>query len=207
MCLVSVVTIRPAGAMDVVRIAEIIHGEPSPETVGLVGDRRLASAFGEGLVELDHIPNSAKPTVVAEIDGRVVGVLQYTIGEGVNVTLAHLRLALRVTGLARLVWSLPRLLARRRVDLPPPSGVFYVAELHVDPALRGQGIGGRLLDWADDEARRIGHRRLALTTYATNEARRLYERHGYRVTKNRDDATYEKYTGTPGRILMEKELA
>jgi hypothetical protein len=27
------------------------------------------------------------------------------------------------------------------------------------------------------------------------------------VTKNRDDATYEKYTGTRGRILMEKELA
>jgi GNAT superfamily N-acetyltransferase len=45
--------------MDVVRIAQIIHGEPSPETVGLVGDRRLASAFGEGLVELDHIPNLA----------------------------------------------------------------------------------------------------------------------------------------------------
>jgi hypothetical protein len=88
MCFVSEVTIGPAGAMDVVRMAEIIHGEPSPETVGLVGDRRLASAFGEGLVELDHIPNSAKPTVVAEVDGRVVGVLQYTIGEGMNVTLA-----------------------------------------------------------------------------------------------------------------------
>ena len=58
MCLVSEVTIRPAGAMDVVRIAEIIHGEPSPETIGLAGDRRLASAFGQGLVELDHIPNS-----------------------------------------------------------------------------------------------------------------------------------------------------
>jgi hypothetical protein len=69
MCLVSEVTIRPACAVDVVRIAEIIHGEPSPETVGLVGDRRLASAFGKGLVELDHIANSAKPTVVAEIDG------------------------------------------------------------------------------------------------------------------------------------------
>jgi GNAT superfamily N-acetyltransferase len=137
--------------MDVVRIAEIIQGEPSPEAVGLVGDRRLASAFGEGLVELDHVPNAAKSTVVAEIDGGVVGVLQCTIGEGMNVTLAHLRLALRLAGLARLVIaSAPR---------PPTGGLasaerrLYVAELQVDPALRGQGIGGRLLDWADDEAR------------------------------------------------------
>jgi hypothetical protein len=99
--------------MDVVRVAEIIHGEPSPETVGLIGDRRLASAFGKGLVELDHIPNSARPTVVAEIDGRVVGVLEYTIGEAMNVTLAHLRLALRVAGLARLVACAPGVLLVR----------------------------------------------------------------------------------------------
>jgi GNAT superfamily N-acetyltransferase len=200
--------IRPATARDVERIAEIMHGDPGPELLAIVGDRSLARAFGKGLVVLEHIPNAARPTVVAESDGGVIGVLQYTIGTSdAGVTMERVRLALRVAGPVRLVRAIPRLRARQRIELMPPSDAFYVAELHVDPARRSEGVGARLLSWADEEAARLGRPRLALTTYSTNRARHLYERAGYVVTRDRTDPAYERYTGIPGRVLMEKQLS
>jgi ribosomal protein S18 acetylase RimI-like enzyme len=89
----------------------------------------------------------------------------------------------------------------------PPPDAFYIAELHVDPTRRSEGIGARLLAWADDEATRLGRTRLALNTYSTNRARHLYDRAGYSVTRERTDPRYERYTGIPGRVLMEKRLS
>ncbi len=42
---------------------------------------------------------------------------------------------------------------------------------------------------------------------AANPARRLYERHRFRVVETRTDADYERYSGVEGRVLMVKELA
>ena len=186
---------------------EIFAGQPSPEVVALVGDVRLAGELNRGLLELEGLPNPRKPTVVATVGGRVEGFLQYSVyREGMSVSLAHVRLALRIAGPLRLLRSIPRLQARQRVDLEHPADTLYVAELHVDPARRGEGIGGRLLDWADARARTLGFRKLSLTTYSTNLARHLYERHGYVVVARRDDPGYERFTGTPGRLLMVKDL-
>lgn len=202
------VIIRPAAARDVERIAEIMHGEPMPELLALVGDPERASKFGKGLVMLERIPNAARPTVVAERDGAVVGVLQYTLGPSdQGVTMEGVRLALKVAGPVRFARGLPRLRARQRVELVPPPEAFYVAELHVDPARRSEGVGARLLAWADDEAARLGRTSMALTTHSSNRARHLYERAGYVVTGERTDPGYERYTGIPGRVLMEKRLS
>jgi ribosomal protein S18 acetylase RimI-like enzyme len=202
------VIIRPATTSDVERIAEIMHGDPGPDLVGLVGDPERARAFGRGLVMLERIPNPTRPTVVAESGGAVVGLLQYTLGTAAtDVNLERVRLALRVAGPVRLARAVPRLRARQRVDVMPPPDAFYVAELHVDPTRRSEGIGARLLAWADDEATRLGRTHMALNTYSTNRARHLYDRAGYRVTHERTDPRYERYTGIPGRVLMEKRLS
>jgi ribosomal protein S18 acetylase RimI-like enzyme len=201
------ISIRSAVAKDVERIAEIMHGEPGPELVGVVGNRERASAFGRGLVRLERIPNAARPAVVAERDDLVVGVLQYTLSRSHSaVDLQRVLLALRVGGPIRTLRSLPRVRARGRVDLSPPPGAFYIAELHVDPASRGSGVGEQLLDWADERARGLGIGHMALVTHSTNRARHLYERKGYVVTASRFDERYERYTGVPGRLLMEKHL-
>lgn len=47
---------------------------------------------------------------------------------------------------------------------------------------------------------------MALTTTTANPARRLYERHGYRVVETRTDTVYERYTGIQGRHRMVKDL-
>jgi ribosomal protein S18 acetylase RimI-like enzyme len=202
-------TIRPATAADVDRIGDIMYDPPTGELLGIVGDPGRAERFGRGMLALQHLPNPGKPTFVAEIDGRVAGFLQCTSGSGstgARGTWREWLLAVRVAGPIGVARAIPRLRARIRVDIPTPAGAFYIAELHIDPDLRGQGIGGALLDFADREACNSGIRHLALHTHTTNRARNLYERHGYRVTQVREDPGYERYTGISGRILMEKWL-
>jgi len=200
-----VVTIRGAGSSDVDRIVEIIHGVPVPEALALAGTADLAREFGAGLVRLDGIPNKDKPTVVAVDGDCIVGVLQYRVGgHATPITLDHVKLALSVFGPVGLLKRLPRFRARSRVDLPTPANSFYIDELDVDPLRRGQGIGGQLLSWAVDEARRCGIVNMSLHTTTANPARRLYERHGFVVTQTAVDRRYEAYTGIAGRLLMER---
>lgn len=61
---------------------------------------------------------------------------------------------------------------------------LLIANVAVDPALRGQGVGVRLLRAAEDHARarRLGEVRL-YTNEAMTENRRLYLRLGYRETR------------------------
>jgi len=101
---------------------------------------------------------------------------------------------------------LPRMRARARVQTGPPPGCYYIGELDVDPRYRNRGIGGALLDYVEDEARRGGYRLMSLTTTTSNPARRLYERHGFRVVETKTDPEYERYTSIQGRVLMAKEL-
>src|SRR5207244_914190 len=84
------------------------------------------------------------------------------------------------------------------VDRPTTANSFYIDELDVDPLRRGQGIGGQLLSWAVDEARRCGIVNMSLHTTTANPARRLYERHGFVVTQTAVDRRYEAYTGIAG---------
>jgi ribosomal protein S18 acetylase RimI-like enzyme len=200
-----VIAIRAAESGDVERIIGIIHGDPTPEAVAVAGSPELARRFGAGLVRLDGIPNDDRPTVVALDGEQVVGVLQYRIGGNPSTfTLDHVKLAVSVFGLAGSLRRLPRFRGRSLVDIPVPANSLYVAELHVDPQRRGHGIGGKLLVWAIDEADRLGVSQLSLDTTTTNPARRLYERHGFVVSRTRLDRRYERFTGVPGRVLMER---
>lgn len=56
----------------------------------------------------------------------------------------------------------------------------HIADLAVAPHCEGRGIGGALLRFAEDWARRHRCRHVTLAVFPGNErARALYERHGY----------------------------
>lgn len=199
-------TLRRATPADIERIAEIVAGEPGQEAIGIAGNEALARRFGLAFVRLEcrhdwHI------TTLAERDGSVVGVLQAAGNlPQMNVTFALAVLVVRTFNPLRLPGFLRRQRARDRVQMRRPAGAYYIAELDVDPRYRNQGIGGALLDYAEEEARAGGFARMGLATTMVNPARRLYERHGFVVVETRTDRDYERYTGIPGRLLMAKEL-
>ena len=204
-------TFRRATPADTERIAEILHGEPGQETIGLCfGSVQLARALGYALVRLPGTPQGWEHTVLAALNEEPVGVLQASGGHlGVTsfVTPGVVLQAMRIFGAFKLLRGLPRIRARARLNFDHQPGAYAVNELHVDPRYRNRGIGGVLLDYAEEQARRGGYERMALTTTTSNPARRLYERHGFRVVDTRTDLAYERYTGIAGRHLMVKELA
>lgn len=201
-------TFRKATPEDIERIAEIIHSEPAPGAVGICGSVERARAIGYAMVRIPGSPQGWDRSVLGEQDGEPVVVLQagHQLG-GVSVTPALALQALRIFGPIDALRLLPRINAERRVTPPAPDGSYHIAELHAHPQHRNRGLGGAALDYAGEEARTKGHRHMSLVTTTVNPARRLYERHGFRVVETRTDPAYERYTGIPGRHLMVKELA
>jgi GNAT superfamily N-acetyltransferase len=96
--------------------------------------------------------------------------------------------------------------ARQRVQFEAQRDAFPIGELNVDEALRNRGIGGKLLQHAEGLAHSHGSSLMCLETGITNPARHLYERHGYALVATKADAEYERLTGSPGRILMSKQI-
>lgn len=65
--------------------------------------------------------------------------------------------------------------------------------LIVDPAARGSGLGGRLVDEAVAHARASGYRHMVLWTHgALTAARRLYAKAGFKLTESEE---YEAFGG------------
>ncbi len=201
---------RRATPADTERIAEIIAGEPGREAVGIAGDVHKARAMGMVTVRMEGMPGGPgglQHTVVAELGGETVGIVHVRGGtDRFKITPAVALAAIRIFGLVGAVRLLPRVRARARVEIPSPAGAYHIAELDVDPRYRNRGIGGALLDCAEAQAREAGYRQMTLETTTVNPARRLYERHGYRVVETRTAPDYEHYTGIEGRVLMVKEL-
>lgn len=199
--------IRKARPGDTNRIVELLGGDPGDEAIGLAGSREKAIAFGMGVVRLPNSPQGWKHTVVAELGGKVVAMMQAGGDRrDAQVTPRVVYLALHTFGPLGILRLMPRLRARRRVQTRTPRGAYHVTEIDVDPDYRNKGIGSALLDYAEAEARSGGYGQMSLSTNTANPARRLYERHGFRVVETKTDAAYQRYTGIEGRYLMVKEL-
>ena len=196
--------LRAAQEEDAEALVELLWGDPTSEAVTLIGSPERARQFGLLMSEASVEP-LWKACDVVEIDDEVVGLLQQGTDE-IQPGPRFLAGLVRTWGLREVVRLLPRGWALRQVRVPTPPGCWVVRELHVRPAMRGQGLGGLLLSRADEAAQRAGYQKVALTTRSNNPARRLYERSGYRVVRERTNRLYLRLTGADGRVLMIKQL-
>jgi GNAT superfamily N-acetyltransferase len=76
--------------------------------------------------------------------------------------------------------------------------------LLVDPAARGRGLGGRLLDECVRFARRAGYRELVLwTNDVLTDARRLYERAGFTLERETPHRSFGRdLVGQDWRLVL-----
>jgi ribosomal protein S18 acetylase RimI-like enzyme len=86
------------------------------------------------------------------------------------------------------------------VLLPKPDHLL-LDNIAVSPNRQGQGFGRRLIEFAEAEARRLGHRELRLYTHETMTVNiALYTRIGFVETGRGHEAGYD-------RVFMTKRLA
>lgn len=175
---------EPAARRVAATSAEIVYrhatGEDRDALVAL-GRASFDAAFGhlyqpEDLAAFLHSAHSPEK-VAAQLADRSVAYRLATRGG-------------RLAGFAKLVEG-----ARFGVDTGARRPVA-LAQLYTDPALTGQGIGARLMDWAIDEARQRRADAVQLSVWSGNEgAQRFYARHGFvkvadidfMVGRHRDD--------------------
>lgn len=149
-------------------------------------DQLMQTMFGRGYPEViaktylstGHVM-SHETVVFVESEGSVIGMGSWY---GSNQGLAPSDRALMGAAGIRLVRAAPfAIMARRLFEFMDtlPDGDFYLAALAIDDNKRGLGIGSRLFDQTESEARASGHTRLVLDVAVDNKrARQLYERHG-----------------------------
>ncbi|MEM9060807.1 MAG: GNAT family N-acetyltransferase [Pseudomonadota bacterium] len=98
------------------------------------------------------------------------------------------------------VWDDPERGILGMIILGDRADGFMLENVAVSPDAQGMGIGRRLIDHAEAEARRRGHRQIRLYTHATMvENQRMYARLGYVETARGEDEGYD-------RVQFEKHL-
>jgi ribosomal protein S18 acetylase RimI-like enzyme len=205
---VETLQFRVAAARDVEAVALIVHGSPGREAVALLRGEERARRFGFALTRVQGRGHGWSRTLIAELEGTPVGVLQWRVGSepalpmSFGLAWATLRTLGPVGSARALLWQ--RL--SRRVNPSPPPEAFHIEELHVLPRLRGAGIGGSLLAHAQELARARRFAQLSLITHTENPAQRLYRRFGFEEVERREDPEYQRRVGVAGRLLMVKRL-
>jgi ribosomal protein S18 acetylase RimI-like enzyme len=183
------ITIRPARADDAEALVPLVFSSGplafdyvfSPRQRGGTCEfLRYALAHDEGVF-------SYRQHHVAELDGRVVGSLMLQGGADSNaLAMGNVKTIIRCFGALGCVAIMMRGLRMESMLKPPPADCAYLGHLGVSPAQRGQGIGARLLDYADDWSRQVGYQKLVLDVAVTNpRAEALYCRHGYQRIEHR----------------------
>jgi ribosomal protein S18 acetylase RimI-like enzyme len=150
---------------------------------------------------------SHKYAFMAEKGGRVAGLLlAHPAKIMTRLDLLTGRPMLRILGLGEVLRLLVRL-------LPLAGGreaerdEYYVSDLAVLPQFQGQGIGTRLLAFAEEQADRHGLGNCSLIVALHNEAaRQLYLRLGYRIVETVTYSRLQQRCGERGYQRMMKVL-
>jgi ribosomal protein S18 acetylase RimI-like enzyme len=86
------------------------------------------------------------------------------------------------------------------IELAPGDGSLHIGNVAVHPSAQGTGLGRRLLEFAEEQARQRGLNRLDLyTNEVMTENQAIYARLGYRETGRRTEDGYR-------RVYLEKDL-
>ncbi len=173
----------PADAVSAAALIALSMGGFGEAVLGLNDRPRLLRGL-EHFFRLHGSRFSHDCSSIAEMEGQVVGVLvafPYAEMSARNSRMAsQFHGAYTFTEIVKIIWlSLPML------SLPEAfTGEFYTANLAVDPAWQGRGVGAALLKHAEGLAADNGLLVCSLNVDLDNpRAKALYERQGYQTTR------------------------
>lgn len=205
------VVFRPARFDEIDRLSDIVNDPPSQATLNIAGTLDKAIRGGR-VLSRRGLSLQVEHTTVAELEGHAIGLMdacanredpRVTVGLVLRLLVPTVR-TVGIAGLWRLLRSRP---AWDRVGFEQLPGAYHIAELDIDQRYRNRGIGAAFLQLAEQQARDQCCSRLSLTTDVTNPAQHLYERAGFSVVETKLDPEYERWSLSPGRVLMVKELS
>lgn len=179
---------RPAESRDVDQAVPLIYSSgPAAfdyafKRAGVTAEDFLRAAFVDG-AGMFGFPRHW----VGEMGGRVVAAGTGYSGE-VNLRnmLTATRQIMLCYGPVSAVPVMLNGLRLERIIQPPPKQTYYLAHLGVNPDLRGEGIGTRLVEHLLKLGRAAGFQRAALDVAVSNPlAQALYERLGFVLEEER----------------------
>lgn len=145
--------------------------------------------FGAARYAEEDTQFSYKNAVFAESDGEVLGML--------------LAFPMQETEIEETEID-PVLLPYTKLE---QYGSYYICAMAVFEQFRGMGIGTKLLEIAEQQAKERGLSQLSLLVFEQNEgAVRLYERNGFYEIKREQMVPHELIHYTGDVLLMVKEL-
>jgi len=207
------IVIRPARPEDAPQAAYLMYlSGPSFALAILGGPESRAVGVLRKLFPIPHHLYSHTYAFVAEAKGKVVGLF---LGFDRKEWEAARRAMGRELGFKwfRIVrpWHLPRmilpLLDLARTFEPLSEEDYLIQMLAVLPEMRRRGIATKLMEFAAEQARSKGLKRLVLDVLIENEgARRFYEHAGFRAVKTVTDPHFCRRFGVRGSIRMVRPL-
>ena len=191
----SSIELRPAVRKDARALAQLINfageGLPLYLWTELAEPGEDAWELGRSRALRDEGGFSYRNSVIAELGGEVAGCL-------IGYALAKEPTRTDLSSLPPLFVPLQEL-----EDLAPNT--WYVNVVAAYPKFRGQGVGSRLLERAEQAAREADRPGLSLIVADTNVgARRLYARRGYRQVATRPLVKERWQTAAREWVLMVK---
>lgn len=204
------IQLRPARPDDAEAAVPLIYssGPAVLDYIFCLHDRRdvfacMRRGFERNAGELGHGIHT-----VATLNGELVGIGASFAGDTtLGFMIAGARNVFGYYGFANGVGVIRRALQVERIVKPPKKNEHCVAHLGVSPEWRGKGIGEILIRHLLDQGRTFGRAVAVLDVSVKNpRAQVLYERIGFRVTRENESSLRNQHATVPGHRRMELPL-
>lgn len=198
------VVVRRATVEDMARVGEILVEGFIHKFSTIFGRRISRAPRVVAQMERLMLERGLCTLFVAEVGGQVVGLLELTgRRERLSDVWGQLQIMLRKVG---LLYTLRATIGLALLHEATVWDTAYVTNVAVSAEFRGRGIGWRLLESAEEwaQARKSS---LSLHVAASNRARHLYERFGFRLEKRSEEWLTGWLFGIRTWLLMVKPLS
>jgi len=206
------VLIRPARPEDAPVVAQLMYYASANYMLAFFGKpESKAISVLRRMFPLPRHTSSYTYAFVAQEQGDIVGSFSGFDGKSWRVSARASWMYGPIWFAVTPPWQIPRMIAAlgdfNKVMPLISNEEYYIEHLAVLPEKRGQGIGKQLIEFAENQARAKGLKRVTLSVEVENEgARRLYERLGFQTIEVVADPSYCRRFNFQGSIRMAKPI-